>query len=137
MFIVFIALQICCSDFWYKYQAKYFTYLPCFFPIEKFYCLNYTGLPTKIKTVKTIRYSLNRMVYFSTFAKPLYSTSDLRQIRYTTHPTYQQLLYGLVAAALGRQPVLAAALGPQACPSCKNKQLAQVRFSSRLESQQV
>jgi len=26
--------------------------------------------------------------YFSTYANPLYSTSDLRQIRYTTHPTY-------------------------------------------------
>ena len=28
------------------------------------------------------------VVYFSTYANPLYSTSDLRQIRYTTHPTY-------------------------------------------------
>ena len=29
------------------------------------------------------------MVYLSTYANPLYSTSDLRQIRYnTTHPTY-------------------------------------------------
>ena len=41
----------------------------------------------------------------------IYSISDLRQIRYTTHPTYQhvvlQLRYGLVAAAPG----------PLACPS--------------------
>ena len=27
------------------------------------------------------------MVYLSTYANPLYSTSDLRQIRYTIHPT--------------------------------------------------
>ena len=51
------------------------------------------------------------MVYFSTRENLLYSTSDLRQIRYNTHPTYQnvvlQLLYGLVAAARG----------PLACPS--------------------
>ena len=26
------------------------------------------------------------MVYFSTYANPLYSTSDLRQILHTTHP---------------------------------------------------
>ena len=28
------------------------------------------------------------MVYLSTYAYPLYSISGLRQIRYTTHPTY-------------------------------------------------
>ena len=28
------------------------------------------------------------MVYFSIYENPLYSTSDLRQNRYTTHPTY-------------------------------------------------
>ena len=46
-----------------------------------------------------------RVVCFSTYANPLYFTSDLRQIRYATHPTYKhvvlQLLNGLVAAALG------------------------------------
>ena len=29
-----------------------------------------------------------RVVYFSTYTYPPYSTSDLHQIRYTTHPTY-------------------------------------------------
>ena len=52
-----------------------------------------------------------RVVYFSTYANPLYFTSDLRQIRYTTHPTYKhvvlQLLNGLVPPALD----------PLACPS--------------------
>jgi len=28
------------------------------------------------------------VVYFSTYTYPPYSTSDPRQIRYTTHPTY-------------------------------------------------
>ena len=46
---------------------------------------------------------IERVVYFSNYTYPLYYTSDLRQIRYTTHPTYQhvvlQLQYGLVAAA--------------------------------------
>ena len=45
------------------------------------------------------------VVYFSTYTYQPYSISDLRQIHYTTHPTYQhvvlQLLYGLVAAAPG------------------------------------
>ena len=54
---------------------------------------------------------VNMGVYFFTYANPLYFISDLRQIRYTTHPTYQhvvlQVLYGLVAAAPG----------PLACPS--------------------
>jgi len=31
---------------------------------------------------------VSMVVYSSTYAYPLYSTSDLRQIRYTTHPTY-------------------------------------------------
>ena len=57
------------------------------------------------------------VVYFSTYANPLYSTSDLRQIRYTTHPTYKhvvlQLLYGLVA------------LGPLAYPSRSAEQRIQ------------
>jgi len=39
------------------------------------------------------------------YENPLYSTSDLRQIRYTALPTYElvilQLIYGLVAAAPG------------------------------------
>ena len=52
------------------------------------------------------------VVYFSTYAYPPYSISDLRQIRYTSHLIYQhvvlQLRYGLVAAALGRLT----------CPSC-------------------
>ena len=66
--------------------------------------------------------SVNALVYFSTYANLLYSASDLRQIRYSAHPTYQhvvlQLLYRLVAAAavpLACQ--LAAALSPLACPS--------------------
>ena len=87
------------------------------------------------------------MVYLSTYGNPLYCTSDLRQICYATHPTYQhvflQLLYGLIFAAPG----------PLACPSrsarprnCLNltkpsnntkKQLAQVRYCSRTKSQQV
>ena len=50
------------------------------------------------------------VVYISTYVNPLYSTYDLRQIRYTTHPTYShvvlQLLYRLVVAAPG----------PLACP---------------------
>ena len=29
-----------------------------------------------------------KVVYFSIYANPLYFTSDLHQIRYTTHPTY-------------------------------------------------
>ena len=29
-----------------------------------------------------------KVVYFSTYANPLYSTSHLHQIRYTTRPTY-------------------------------------------------
>ena len=37
------------------------------------------------------------VVYFSTYENLQYSTSELRQIRYTTHPTYWhvvlQLLY--------------------------------------------
>ena len=68
-------------------------------------------------------------MHFSTYTYPPYSTSDLRQIRYTIHPTYShvelQLLYGLVAAAPGPLAcqiaavlaplvtVLAAALGPE------------------------
>ena len=56
-------------------------------------------------------YKVSSVVYFSTYANPLYSTSDLRQTRYTTHPTYYQVvilkLYVLVVAAPG----------PLACPS--------------------
>ena len=57
------------------------------------------------------------MVYFSTYTNPLYFTSDLRQIRYSTHPTYYkhvvlQLPNGLVAAAPGPLACPAAALGP-------------------------
>ena len=55
-------------------------------------------------TKRVFRYIIT-MVYISTYGNPLYSTSDLRQIRYTTHPTslhmLLQLLDGLVAAAPG------------------------------------
>ena len=57
------------------------------------------------------------MVYLSTNANPLYSTSDLRQIRYTTHPTYDvvlQRLDGLVGTESGP---LAKILAPLACPA--------------------
>ena len=37
-----------------------------------------------IKQIKNIM----MVVYFSTYTYPPYSTCDLRQIRYTTHPTY-------------------------------------------------
>ena len=38
--------------------------------------------------IDEITETLNGVVYFSTYANPLYSTSDLRQIHYNTHPTY-------------------------------------------------
>ena len=37
-------------------------------------------------TKRVFRYIIT-MVYISTYGNPLYSTSDLRQIRYTTHPS--------------------------------------------------
>ena len=47
----------------------------------------------------------DKVVYFSTYSNPLYSTSDLSQIHHTSPPTYWyvvlQLLYGLVAVAPG------------------------------------
>ena len=54
------------------------------------------------------------MVYFSTYSNPINSTSDLRQIRYTSDLVLQ-LLDGLVAAVSG--PLVCsspAALGPLA-----------------------
>ena len=44
-----------------------------------------------------------RVVYFSTYANPLYFTSDLRQIRYTTHPTYKHVVLQLLNADLWPQ----------------------------------
>ena len=57
------------------------------------------------------------MVNLSTTANPLYSTSALRQIRYTSHlPSYKhvvlQLLDGLVATSPGPLAFLAAAIAP-------------------------
>ena len=61
------------------------------------------------------------MVYFSTYANPLYFTSDLRQIHYTTNPTYLhvvlQQLNGLVATVPGPLACHGRGARPLACPS--------------------
>ena len=70
------------------------------------------------------------VVYFSTYTYPPYSTSDLRQIRYTTHLTYQhvvlQLLYALVAAVPS----------PLACPGhcARPPSLSQPQTSAKKSS---
>ena len=38
--------------------------------------------------IKNVNLYFDQMVYFSTNANPLYSTSDLPQIRYTTYTSY-------------------------------------------------
>ena len=49
------------------------------------------------------------MVYLTIYAIPLYATSDLRLIRYTTHPTMRTAL-GFTAAIFGN-------VDPLYCPS--------------------
>ena len=62
----------------------------------------------------------------STYANPLYSTSDLCQIQYNTYPTHYpevlRLIYGFMAAALGP---LAAPLCPEILITQPNPQIIQ------------
>ena len=46
--------------------------------------LKYRGFPLEGRKDTAAK----MMVYLSTYTNPLYSTSDLSQIHYTTHPTY-------------------------------------------------
>ena len=51
------------------------------------------------------------MVYLTIYAIPLYATSDLRLIRYTTHPTMRTAL-GFTAAIFDMWPQCPASLAP-------------------------
>ena len=70
------------------------------------------------------------VVYFSTYANPLYSTSDLRQIRYTTDPTYNiALCFTDSIWTCGR---CGRSARPPSLPSCGARPLACPSYSARL-----
>ena len=50
------------------------------------------NMTTKCRTMSSsLFFYILWVLYFSTYAYPLYSTSDIRQTRYTKHPTYYLL----------------------------------------------